>query len=99
LTAGHTYALEFWTPTSGANAGNFNWFRGGAVATDGQMMGTHNATDFSTSRNTIASLGLAGAAPRTASLAVFGSPVPEPSSLALLGMSAAALVIFRRRNG
>jgi hypothetical protein len=88
LNAGDIYALEFWTPTSGGSSQNFDWARGGAVATDGQMMGSHDAT---VARLTIATLGLAGAAPRTASLALY-SVVPEPSSLALIGCGIALLV-------
>ena len=61
LTAGHIYALEFLAPTTGSGTitNNFIWYRGGAVATDGQMMGSADAT---TARLTIASLGLAGGA-------------------------------------
>ena len=65
LTAGNTYALELWTPA--ANAQNsVQWFRAGVVATDGQMMGSHDSAS-GVSRNTIAALGLAGGSPRTAS--------------------------------
>jgi hypothetical protein len=94
LTGGDTYALEIWTPAA-VGQNNFQWYRGGAVATDGQMMGSHDAAS-SVSRNTIAALGLAGGAPRTASLALY-TTVPEPSTLALIGLCAAALVICRKR--
>jgi PEP-CTERM motif len=95
LNAGDTYALEFWTPTSSGASQNFVWSRGGAVATDGQMMGS---TSSSTARLTIASLGLAGGAPRTASLALFALPVPEPSSLSLLGLGVLGALSLRRRS-
>jgi hypothetical protein len=92
LIAGETYALEFWTPTSGGTAQNFNWLRAGAVATDGQMMGSH---DNGLPRLTLFGLSLAGGSPRTASLALYSVPVPEPSSIALIGSGLVA-VLFRR---
>ena len=93
LTGGNTYALEIWTPLA-VGQNNVQWYRGGAVATDGQMMGAHNSAS-SESRNTIAALGLAGGAPRTASLALYA--VPEPSLFALAGLGLAGLIIRRRR--
>jgi hypothetical protein len=98
LTAGNTYALEIWTPaTVGQN--NFQWYRAGVVATDGQMMGSHDASS-GVSRNTLAALGLAGGAPRTGSLALFAAtPVPEPASVALMGLGAlAGTFVLRRRK-
>ncbi len=92
LTAGNTYALEIWTPAA-VGQNNVQWYRAGAVATDGQMMGSHDASS-SVSRNTIAALGLAGGAPRTASLALY--TVPEPSGLSLLGVG--SLLLLRRRK-
>src|SRR5262245_25292996 len=91
LTGGNTYALEIWTPLAVGQNG-FQWYRGLNVATDGQMMGARNSAG-SESRNTIAALGLAGGAPRTASLALYA--VPEPSLIALTGIGLAALVIRR----
>jgi hypothetical protein len=100
LISGHIYALEFWTPTSGGTAQNFNWLRAGAVATDGQMMGNHDATQ---SRQTLFGLSLAGGTPRTASLALYSVAVPEPSSLALIGGGLVAVLSGRvaraRRKG
>lgn len=93
LTGGDTYALEIWTPAA-VGQNNVQWYRAGAVATDGQMMGSHDSSS-SVSRNTIAALGLAGGAPRTASLALYA--VPEPSLFALAGLGLAGLIIRRRR--
>lgn len=93
LTAGNTYALEVWTPAAVGQNG-FQWYRAGAVATDGQMMGSHDALT-SVSRNTIAALGLAGGAPRTGSLALY-SVIPEPSTV-LLGSLGFIGLIRRRR--
>ncbi len=97
LIGGHSYSLEFWAPTigSGTITNNFIWYRGGAVATDGQMMGT---ADANTARVTIASLGLAGGAPRTASLALYTVPVPEPSTLALIGCGLVAVLLGRQAH-
>lgn len=97
LTAGNTYALEVWTPAALGSSG-FVWYRGAAVATDGQMMGSRDLT-ASVSRNTIAALGLAGGAPRTASLALYAATVvPEPTAMALIGMGTLAISLARRRK-
>ena len=105
--AGRTYALEFWNPY--ATPSGFNWWRAGAVATDGQMMFSADASNvgpgpissngqnypFLDSRITIASAGFAGAAPRTASLALY--PVPEPGSLTVLAIAGIGLIARRGR--
>jgi hypothetical protein len=93
LNAGDTYALEFWTPTLSGTAQNFNWLRGGAVATDGQMMGSH---DSNATRQTLFGLSLAGGTPRTASLALYSVAVPEPSSIALIGCGLVAVLVGKR---
>lgn len=97
LISGDVYALEIWTPAA-VGQNNFQWFRGGSVATDGQMLGSHDSLT-SVSRNTIAALGLAGGAPRTASLALYAAaPVPEPATMALLGLGALGALVIRRRK-
>jgi hypothetical protein len=106
LTAGHIYAVEVWTPAT-SNTG-FVWFRGAAVATDGQMMTATDATksgtgassvnaNFTTedARITIASAGQAGGAPRTASLALYQA-VPEPGTFILMGIAIPMAFALRR---
>ena len=94
LVAGDTYAFEISTPV--AQDSQVQWYRGGAVDTEGQMMGTADST---TARTTISALGLAGGAPRTGELAVYGvSAVPEPTTLALIGSGLVAAVLVRRKN-
>jgi hypothetical protein len=96
LVAGDTYALELLTPATSGTAGNVNWVRGGAVATDGEMMGAHDA---SAARLTLSTLGLAGGAPRTGSLATFAvAPAPEPTTFALLGGALVVGGLLRRPN-
>jgi hypothetical protein len=67
LGAGHIYAFEIWTP-----AGGFSWSRNSVADAGGQAMGSHDA-NLSVARLTISSLGLAGGAPRTFALALYGS--------------------------
>jgi hypothetical protein len=70
LSAGHTYSFEIWTPTTG---GGFTWDRNSTADSGGQGMGSHDAS-LATNRVTINSLGLAGGAPRTFTLALYGTP-------------------------
>ncbi len=52
LTAGHIYAMEFWTPS--ASNGSFLWWRApSSVATDGQMMTATDATKSGTGASTV----------------------------------------------
>jgi PEP-CTERM motif len=97
LNAGTSYALEFWVPVAASNALTFYRNGGSPPDSGGQMMGSHSATDFSTSRNTIAALGLAGGSPRTGAVALYAAAVPEPTSLAVLGVAATCLVGRRRK--
>jgi hypothetical protein len=78
LLTNHTYSLEFWTPT--ANQTGFLWYRtpdASVIDPGGQMMAGHdNATNLA--RTSITSAGLAGGAPRTASLALFSTNFINP---------------------
>jgi hypothetical protein len=75
LGAGHTYTFEIWTP-----AGGFSWSRNSVADAGGQGMGSHNA-NLGVARLTISSLGLAGGAPRTFTLALYGSPTSAAPSV------------------
>ena len=68
LGGGHTYTFEIWTPSGG-----FSWSRNSVADAGGQGMGSHDA-GLAVARLTIASLGLAGGAPRTFALALYGTP-------------------------
>ena len=100
LNAGTTYALEFWTSSSNGNG--FIWNRGSGADPGGQMFGAHNSllTDQTAAggeRETINQEGLSGGAPRTAALALYAAPVPEPTTMGLIGLASLAL-LGRRPN-
>lgn len=70
LGTNHTYALELWVPSS--ESGNLIWFRSSNGDPGGQAMGS-TAGSLAVPRITITSLGLAGGAPRTFCVALYGS--------------------------
>jgi hypothetical protein len=94
LTAGHTYALEFWTPSADTQNG-FLWYRGSTADPGGEGMTTGDST---TARITLASAGLAGGAPRTFADALYAAQTPEPSTFALMGIGSAMGAFFFRRK-
>jgi hypothetical protein len=73
LTAGTSYAIEFWNrvPTFDANA--FTWMRSSNPDPGGQAFAKKDTDDVRTSRNTIAANRLAGGSPRTFALALYGT--------------------------
>ena len=80
LASGHTYAVEVSVPTAAApgGAGSFNWYRNSTADLGGEAMGSTSAPTPAQTRLTITSLGLAGGAPRSFALALYGS-VADPS--------------------
>jgi PEP-CTERM motif len=95
LTAGHTYALEFWTPAVDTQNG-FLWYRGSTADPGGEGMASG---DSSAARVTLASAGLAGAAPRTFADALYAATAtPEPSTMALLALGGVAGAFGLRRK-
>ena len=95
LLANEQYAIEIWTPSaSGANG--FLWYRGSAADPGGQMF---SGGDAANARATLVANGQAGGAPRTGALALYAAPVPEPASMALLGLGALiGTFVIRRRK-
>ncbi len=75
LGTNHTYALEFWVPK--AASGILTWYRSANADPGGQAMGSHDGS-LGVGRLSIASLGLAGAAPRTFGVALYGTPTSLP---------------------
>jgi hypothetical protein len=71
LGSNHTYAVEFWAPA--ANLGFFYWMRNSLVDLYGQGMGSTDGS-LTVARLTLTSLGTAGGAPRTFSVAFYGTP-------------------------
>jgi hypothetical protein len=95
LLANEQYALEIWTPAA-AGAAGITWFRlpsNTPLDPGGQMF---TAGDAAGIRQTLNLNGQAGGAPRTAALALH-AVVPEPSSLALIGLGALSCLIRRRK--
>ena len=102
LLANEEYAFEILTPTADGSAG-VTWFRNGGSPADpgGQMFSSGDGLNSASAgaRNTLAGNGQAGGAPRIGALALYPvAAVPEPASLALLGLAAPALVWTARRR-
>jgi hypothetical protein len=70
LAASHTYAVEVSVPTG---SGAFTWYRNSTADSGGQGMGSTSAPNPGATRLTLTSLGLAGGAPRTFALALYGT--------------------------
>jgi hypothetical protein len=91
LTAGNSYALEFWN----AQNSTFYWGRTGANASaDGELFGATDA-NVTVTRTTTANLGLTSG-PRPGAVELYGV-VPEPASLFALAIAAAMGLLRGRR--
>ena len=73
LNAGTSYAVELWNRTSPYVQNTFTWVRNSVADPNGQAFAKNSSVDFSTSRNTLAANGVAGGAPRTFQLALYGT--------------------------
>lgn len=94
LAANEEYALEILIPSADGHNG-VEWFRGASEDIDpgGQMM---VSADAAGERDTLVTDGQTGGQ-RTGALALYAvTPVPEPSSLALIGAGIMALGTIRR---
>jgi len=99
LNANEEYALEILSPTADGSAG-VTWYRASTADPGGQMFSSGDGLNSAGNgvRNTLAGNGQAGGAPRTGALALYSESVPEPGSLALLGLSSLASILFLRRK-
>src|SRR5262249_40693349 len=100
LNAGVSYAVELWNQTNSYNANALTWNRNSTADPGGQGFAKQNTTNAA-SRNTLAANGLAGGAPRVFQIALYGTTVPEPTSVVLMGLGGVAVVagVARRRLG
>jgi PEP-CTERM motif len=99
LLANEEYALEILTPTNNGASG-VTWYRATPADPGGQMFSGGDGLNSAGNgvRNTLAGNSQAGGAPRTGALALY--TVPEPGTLALMGLGGflSMLAIRRRKN-
>jgi hypothetical protein len=81
LTAGTSYAVEFWNRVPTFDADAYTWMRSSNPDPGGQTFAKQDTNNSSTSRNAIAANGFAGGAPRICALALYGAA----AALVLIG--------------